>query len=59
MAWLVAFNERLLDKTTDIPRALARLAEGLTRSSINLEDSHEAWKKAADDWLGHSRERAT
>jgi F-type H+-transporting ATPase subunit alpha len=58
MVWLVAFNERLLDNTADMPRALAHLAEGLTRSSLKLEDSHEAWKKAAEVWLGSCGKKA-
>ena len=52
MAWLVAFNERLLDNRTNIPGALARLAEGVVHSSPKLENSHEAWKQAVESWLG-------
>jgi F-type H+-transporting ATPase subunit alpha len=56
MAWVVAFNERLLNgiSIADIPAALNRLAEGLKDSALKLEDSHEDWKRAATNWLGLS-----
>jgi F-type H+-transporting ATPase subunit alpha len=58
MAWLVAFNEHLLDNRTDIPTALGRLADGVARSSLQLEDNHEAWKQAVEGWLAfHGEDR--
>jgi len=58
MAWLVAFNERLLDNRTNIPGALAHLAEEVVHSSLKLENSHEAWKQAVESWLGISGKNA-
>jgi len=53
MAWLVAFNEGLLKATVanDIPVVLDRLAEGVLKSGLRLEDSHEQWKQAVSGWL--------
>jgi len=57
MAWLVAFNEGLLDSTaaSDIPAALNQLAENVNKSGLHLEDSHEVWKRAVSDWLRQGR----
>jgi F-type H+-transporting ATPase subunit alpha len=51
LAWLIAFNERLLDRETDIQAALARLASEVARSNLRLEDDREAWKDAVKCWL--------
>jgi len=53
MAWLVAFNEGLLNTTAerDIPAALDRLAEGVTTSELGLQDSRDRWKQAVENWL--------
>jgi len=53
MAWLVAFNEGLLNATplSDIPATLTRIEEGLKTSSLRLEDAHASWKQAVESWL--------
>jgi F-type H+/Na+-transporting ATPase subunit alpha len=53
MAWLVAFNEGLLDAMApgDIPAALDRLAQGVEKSGLQLEEIHEHWKQAVTRWL--------
>jgi F-type H+-transporting ATPase subunit alpha len=54
MAWLVAYNEGLLD-TVDIPRVhryLELLAARLKESDIRLEDSREQWLAKVKEWLG-------
>lgn len=51
LAWLIAFNERLLDETSDIQGALARLASGVAQSNLRLEDDREVWKEAVRRWL--------
>lgn len=53
MAWLVAFNERLLDTfaTEEIQGALDRMARGVRTSDLRLEDGYERWKQAVKGWL--------
>jgi F-type H+/Na+-transporting ATPase subunit alpha len=53
MAWLVAFNEHLLDDTAppDVPAILDRLLEGAQSGGLRLEDSHDRWKQAVGGWL--------
>jgi F-type H+-transporting ATPase subunit alpha len=53
MAWLVAYNEGLLDavSSSEIPALLDRLAEWVNRSELRLEDKHEDWKRAVKNVL--------
>jgi F-type H+/Na+-transporting ATPase subunit alpha len=56
MAWLVAYNSGLLDTIApaDIPAAFARLTAGAATSELGLNDKHEAWNHAAQEWLGQT-----
>ena len=53
MAWLVGFNEHLLDNAaaSDIPAVLGRLLEGAKSGGLRLEDNHDRWKQAVSGWL--------
>ena len=53
MAWMVAYNEGLLDALPidEIPAFLHLLDERVASSGLNLEDSHEDWKRAAENLL--------
>ena len=55
LAWLVAFNEGLLNNTAagDIPAALSRLEAGVAAGDLRLEDDHERWKQVVAGWLRH------
>ena len=53
MAWLVAYNEGLLDGV-EIPRIhryLDQLAARLKESDARLEDSREQWLASVKEWL--------
>ena len=54
MAWLVAFNEGLLNTTptAEIPAVLNLLAEGVRNRELGLDDKRESWKRAIRGWLG-------
>jgi F-type H+-transporting ATPase subunit alpha len=54
LAWLVAFNEGLLDHTAkaQIPTRLNQLADTVRGGALGLEDKRETWKRAIRDWLG-------
>jgi F-type H+-transporting ATPase subunit alpha len=58
MAWLVAFNERMLDGTAsaDVPAALERIAEVAAGSGLKLAADRELWRQAMDHCLrpGHA-----
>lgn len=53
MAWLVAFNEGLLDTLPPqaIPERLTHLADQVSRSSLSLDDERAHWVQAVSDWL--------
>jgi len=53
MAWLVAFNDGLLDKTEpeQADEALAPLYLRAKESDLGLEASREDWSRAVADWL--------
>ena len=55
LAWLVAFNEGLLDEipVERIPRYLDHLAARLKDSERKLEDDHAAWAASLREWLPH------
>lgn len=54
MAWLVAFNDGLLDRydPDKIAAVLATLCQRAAISDLSLERSREAWSLAVADWLG-------
>jgi F-type H+-transporting ATPase subunit alpha len=53
MAWLMAYNDGLLDKLAieHVSRTLLRLAAGLKESGLRLEDSRERWVASLREWL--------
>lgn len=57
MAWLVAYNTGLLDEIApaDIPEVFARLMTGAASSELGLNDKHDSWKRAAEEWIGDWR----
>lgn len=61
LAWLIAFNDGLLDGITPdtIPAVLARLEGHIRQSSLDLETPREAWSTALSGWLGQSTQKTT
>jgi F-type H+-transporting ATPase subunit alpha len=53
MAWLVAYNEGLLDgiEIQNVPRTLDQLAARLKDSELRLEDQREQWLTSLREWL--------
>lgn len=53
LAWLVAFNDGLLDDTPldAVPQALDALADGTAGSTLTLDSPREEWKAAVQRWL--------
>ncbi len=53
MAWLVAFNDHLLDKLElqQIATYLSRLQEGARTSNLTLDNPRDDWQTAVADWL--------
>jgi len=53
MAWMVAYNEGLLDAlpSSEIPVVLRRLAQWVSSSGLSLEDKHEEWTRAVRNVL--------
>ncbi|HEX9756501.1 MAG TPA: F0F1 ATP synthase subunit alpha [Nitrospiria bacterium] len=53
MAWMVAFNEGLLDglKLENVSDQLKRLEENLKGNTITLSDTREQWVQALQRWL--------
>jgi F-type H+-transporting ATPase subunit alpha len=53
LAWLIAFNEGLLDETDtgDIPAVLARLRTGLGDNPLGMDEPRERWVRALSGWL--------
>ncbi len=53
MAWMVAFNDGLFDKSKpeDIPARLTMLEERTRRSGLSLSSPRKQWVKALTDWL--------
>ncbi|MDH4224092.1 MAG: F0F1 ATP synthase subunit alpha [Deltaproteobacteria bacterium] len=53
MAWMVAYNEGLLDDLTakEIPRWISGLESGLTQTPVSLVAPREQWVKAVHEWL--------
>lgn len=55
MAWLVAYNEHLLDGLAGeaLAARLTNLLERAAASGLTLSDGREAWRAAATEWVGH------
>jgi F-type H+-transporting ATPase subunit alpha len=53
MAWLVAYNEGLLEDENPkrVPQKLRALAEGLARQPLTLDDARADWVAAVKSWL--------
>jgi F-type H+-transporting ATPase subunit alpha len=53
MAWMVAYNEGLLEATptSEISAVLDRLAQWVISSGLSLEDKREDWKRAVQNVL--------
>ena len=60
MAWLVAYNEGLLDgiELQYVPRTLDQLAARLKESELRLEDKREQWLESLHQWLPQSSKDA-
>jgi len=54
LAWMMAFNEGLLDKTpTDQVRSLLEnLQRAVAASGLTLDDKRDRWRSEVDLWLG-------
>jgi F-type H+-transporting ATPase subunit alpha len=54
MAWLVAFNEGMLDglEADKVGSVLASLAGQVAASHLTLEQSRATWVEAVRSWLG-------
>jgi F-type H+/Na+-transporting ATPase subunit alpha len=61
MAWLVAFNDHLLDDLdlAAVPSTLEKLASAATRTSLTLDSSREDWARAVADWLSTAHDDAS
>jgi F-type H+-transporting ATPase subunit alpha len=60
MAWMVAYNEGLLDALpgSEMPVVLRRLAQWVSSSGLSLEDKHEDWTRAVKNVLAsHQQQR--
>jgi F-type H+-transporting ATPase subunit alpha len=54
LAWLVAYNEGLLDKVplAAVASWLERLAEQVKQSGLRVDDGRDQWLTALRGWLG-------
>lgn len=53
LAWLIAFNEHLLDniEPNEVSQHLAAIAQGLQTSDLTLASSQTEWRQALSEWL--------
>jgi F-type H+-transporting ATPase subunit alpha len=53
MAWMVAFNDGLFEKTEpeQVPAALKRIAGGLKASALHLGSDRDEWARSVAGWL--------
>lgn len=56
MAWLVAFNDHLLDalELGAVPDTLEKLSRTAERTSLTLDSPREDWSRAVAGWLSHA-----
>lgn len=56
LAWLVAFNEGMLDdvETPAVAAALARLRDGLEAAPLSMDEPRNQWVQAVSGWLGNN-----
>ena len=57
LAWMLAFNEGLLDGMTAaaVPECLRRLGGCVAQSQLKLDDSREQWQQAVSAWIKEVR----
>jgi F-type H+-transporting ATPase subunit alpha len=57
LAWLIAFNDGLLDgiAADAVPAALAALESGAANAGLTLDSPREDWQAAAGRWLAAAR----
>jgi F-type H+-transporting ATPase subunit alpha len=57
MAWLVAFNDGLLDhvEAEAVPRQLGDLALALCDTDLTLDSPRDQWSEAVARWMGHGK----
>jgi len=57
MAWLVAFNDGLLDhvEAEAVPRQLGDLALALRDTDLTLDSPRDQWSEAVARWMGHGK----
>jgi F-type H+-transporting ATPase subunit alpha len=57
MAWMVAFNEGLLDAVAggEVPAVLSGLAGWVSTSGLTLDDKPEDWKRAVETFFSLTR----
>jgi F-type H+-transporting ATPase subunit alpha len=60
LAWLVAFNDQLLDQVdlAAIPESMTAIADAAARTTLSLESTREEWSRAAAEWLTRVHARA-
>jgi F-type H+-transporting ATPase subunit alpha len=53
LAWLVAFNDHLLDElgAEEIGAALESLASAVAQTQLGLDDERDLWSRAVAGWL--------
>ncbi len=56
MAWLIAFNEGMLDETEAqaVPGALGRLRVGVENATLSMDEPRKHWVQAIAEWLESS-----
>ncbi len=61
MAWMVAYNEGLLDAvpSSEIPAVLSRLAEWVSTSGLSVDDKQEDWKRGVKMFFSHTHGEQT
>jgi F-type H+/Na+-transporting ATPase subunit alpha len=61
MAWLVAFNDRLLDDVTleDVPQSLGALEQAAASTALGLDSPREEWSRAVAGWLSTANPRTS
>jgi F-type H+-transporting ATPase subunit alpha len=61
LAWLVAFNEGLLDhvELDAVPGLLDQLDLRLRDSNLTLDDDHATWAQAVSAWLPPKHQETT
>ena len=58
LAWLIAFNEGLLDAYSpdDVSARLTALQSAITQSGLTLDSPRDDWVRYLEDWSGRPME---